>query len=445
MSISEIEEVLPRHQEIANGTKSEFNVAFDLMDNRFVSVYVGSEKLNSGYNVDIENRKIIFDSAPANGELVTIVRVVPVTWESKLHGALNSEGINSILTHIIASVQTVKEEVSRAIKSNIYDPYDGGQASKFFLEQLIDAQDILNRSENTLRLVNLANQTALNNIESARLGALSDIQGSVDAAAESEVNAEAHAVAAKLSEDNAKASEVKAKQIADSIVNDSANADLSNLTSAGQAKFDAKQNKLTAGTGLEIVGNIINNTQTSAEWGNIGGDIGSQFDLITMFLNKLDKKGGEITGDLDVYGSFETLGSIYSRGTTLTVEKSNGDSWVLNTGQGGVYQLGFTFTGGGGYYSQYNFKYDLITSDTETIISNTNRGNSYGCNIKLTSSTSEKYGEISLNADQAKAPNPETKSIENIATTLWVNNKHQLANNGLPSNPDSNVYYYIPE
>lgn len=45
----------------------------------------------------------------------------------------------------------------------------------------------------------------------------------------------------------------------------------------------------TAGTGIEITaGNIINNTQTSAEWGNITGDIGDQTDLQTALSGKAD-------------------------------------------------------------------------------------------------------------------------------------------------------------
>lgn len=40
-----------------------------------------------------------------------------------------------------------------------------------------------------------------------------------------------------------------------------------------------KQNKLTAGTGIKIENNTISNTQTSAEWGNIQGDITAQEDL----------------------------------------------------------------------------------------------------------------------------------------------------------------------
>lgn len=39
------------------------------------------------------------------------------------------------------------------------------------------------------------------------------------------------------------------------------------------------QSKLSAGTGIEIVDGVINNTQTSAEWGKITGNITEQTDL----------------------------------------------------------------------------------------------------------------------------------------------------------------------
>lgn len=56
---------------------------------------------------------------------------------------------------------------------------------------------------------------------------------------------------------------------------------LSNLDELGQAKFEAKQDKLTAGTGIDITNNVISNTQTSAEWGNIQGTLSNQTDLQT--------------------------------------------------------------------------------------------------------------------------------------------------------------------
>ena len=75
-------------------------------------------------------------------------------------------------------------------------------------------------------------------------------------------------------------------------------------------KFDAKQNKLTAGdniaisednvisatdttytagVGISIENGVISNTQTSAEWGNITGTLSEQTDLKNVLDTKVDK------------------------------------------------------------------------------------------------------------------------------------------------------------
>ena len=51
------------------------------------------------------------------------------------------------------------------------------------------------------------------------------------------------------------------------------------ISTATQNALNAKQNTLTAGTGISIVNDVISNTQTSAVWGNIAGDIDDQSDL----------------------------------------------------------------------------------------------------------------------------------------------------------------------
>ena len=58
-------------------------------------------------------------------------------------------------------------------------------------------------------------------------------------------------------------------------------------------KVDTKQDKLTAGTGIKIENNVISNTQTSAEWGNIQGDITAQEDLQNTLNTKVDKVEGK--------------------------------------------------------------------------------------------------------------------------------------------------------
>ena len=55
--------------------------------------------------------------------------------------------------------------------------------------------------------------------------------------------------------------------------------------------------KYTAGTGISISNNVISNTQTSAEWGNITGDVENQTDL-TEYIKSKSGGGGLLPGFL---------------------------------------------------------------------------------------------------------------------------------------------------
>lgn len=68
---------------------------------------------------------------------------------------------------------------------------------------------------------------------------------------------------------------------------------------ATKTDLNGKQNTLTAGEGISIVGNVISNTQTSAEWGKVTGTLSSQTDLQGALDAKADdsavvhKAGGD--------------------------------------------------------------------------------------------------------------------------------------------------------
>ena len=69
--------------------------------------------------------------------------------------------------------------------------------------------------------------------------------------------------------------------------------DIKQSVSDLSTKVDTKQDKLTAGTGIKIENNVISNTQTSAVWGNIQGDITAQEDLQNTLNTKVDKVEGK--------------------------------------------------------------------------------------------------------------------------------------------------------
>lgn len=72
---------------------------------------------------------------------------------------------------------------------------------------------------------------------------------------------------------------------------------------------NTKQDTLTAGTGIDITNNVISNTQTSAEWGNIQGDITDQTDLVSALGTKQDVIDSSHKLDYDLLSNTPTIPS----------------------------------------------------------------------------------------------------------------------------------------
>lgn len=92
-----------------------------------------------------------------------------------------------------------------------------------------------------------------------------------------------------------------------------------------QSLETSKQDNLTAGTGIEITeDNVINNTQTSAEWGNVQGNIEDQTDLQNVLESKQDVI--DSSNKLD-YSLLDNTPSIPSKTSDLT----NDSGFIDNT------------------------------------------------------------------------------------------------------------------
>lgn len=83
----------------------------------------------------------------------------------------------------------------------------------------------------------------------------------------------------------------------------------------------------TAGTGIDITGGVISNTQTSAEWGNISGNLSDQTDLKTALDSKANSssiptKISDLTNDSNFIETSQTSGLIKNDGTIDTTSYS---------------------------------------------------------------------------------------------------------------------------
>lgn len=203
--LNSIQDILPRLQEIADGNKTAFVADFPLLDQNFVLVYLNDSKSESGFSVDSGNNTVTFDTAPESGTIVTIVRAVPTSWEDtgNSRGAMDKDAFDRIFTFLVCKMQTLKEELSRCLKTPIYSDKSGEQLSEFFLTQLTDALDVLDRAQDSLSLIQSTSSSALSSINDALDNALSQINAKVSAADASADKAEQEANRAQTIVDSA--------------------------------------------------------------------------------------------------------------------------------------------------------------------------------------------------------------------------------------------------
>ena len=110
--------------------------------------------------------------------------------------------------------------------------------------------------------------------------------------------------------------------------------DISDLVTKEELQEDlsTKQDSLIAGEGISIVDNVISNTQTSAEWGNVQGDIQEQTDLIDLIDTKIDIEAtARENNDLLLQNGINTLNDdltseISNRGTADGILQNNIDT-----------------------------------------------------------------------------------------------------------------------
>ena len=141
-----IQDILPRYQEVANGSKTVFTFPFDVLRNEFIEVYVDSAKVTSGWTLSASNKTVTFGVAPVAGKVITIYRNIPVEWVTNL-GTASSASIGEAITYLVAQIQTIKEGLSRAIQTRIIDTDKGEDISDDYINSLGQATSLYGQCE----------------------------------------------------------------------------------------------------------------------------------------------------------------------------------------------------------------------------------------------------------------------------------------------------------
>ena len=176
---------------------------------------------------------------------------------------------------------------------------------------------------------------------------------------------------------------------------------------ATKTDLNGKQNTLTPGEGISIVGNVISNTQTSAEWGKVTGTLSSQTDL----QNALNAKANNTdtvhtTGDETIGGIKTFTSSVLVNGVNNYVELSNPNSKTPTL-------TAFVRRTTASNAAFDSMAFGLLDSTTET---------------KEYKSAVQVCYDADNNKQWVTVPQPEDGDDSNaVATTAWVNTAIEAA------------------
>ena len=149
-----IEDALPRKTVIADGSLTEITLDFPLFSEEFMLVYLNDTKAE-GFSVDLAENKVVLGSAPEQGTVINVVRVLPISYTTILkdRGAMSPSNWDSLMVEIVAKMQTLKEAISRTIQLPIYTNSTGEAYAEEFFNAFNKAMSALSESEKNLIMI----------------------------------------------------------------------------------------------------------------------------------------------------------------------------------------------------------------------------------------------------------------------------------------------------
>jgi len=117
-----INNVTPKVQYTGNGSTVSFPYSFAIFDDSDMVVYLGDAIITTGYTVSgagqTEGGAVVFDTAPADGVKITLLRSVPIERVTDFQegGTFRPKNINDEFDRQTAFVQQVQETLDRAVK-----------------------------------------------------------------------------------------------------------------------------------------------------------------------------------------------------------------------------------------------------------------------------------------------------------------------------------------
>ena len=163
-----------------------------------------------------------------------------------------------------------------------------------------------------------------------------------------------------------------------------------NVSISNENVISATDTTYTAGTGIDITNNVISNTQTSAEWGNITGTLSDQTDLSTALSGKQDT----LTAGSNITISSGTISATDTTYESKTAASGGTDVSLCTTGEKYTWNNKSDFSGS---YNDLSNKptipdelADLSDDSTHRVVTDTEKNTWSGKQDALVSGTNIK-------------------------------------------------------
>lgn len=285
-----IPDITPVNTWSGNGVTTEFDFDFLINKDSELQVLHTSEngiqtelKLNQDYTIDeIGCESGSYITFPILGSLynvlgpdekISLVLNIPIAQTSPFgtSSKLNMKSLEYALDYIVRLIQIESRKADRAVK-------------------IQEGSDIT-----PVELINSLKQSEVNSKEYAKTATEKALEAkaSADSAkAQADISTSKATIATEKAQEvvertnEALAEITTQKETSKDAVKAEGDIQVARVQTEGANYATKAEATYTAGTGISIENNVISNTQTSAEWGNIEGNIESQTDLINYVSSK---------------------------------------------------------------------------------------------------------------------------------------------------------------
>lgn len=242
--------IKPRIRFIADGNVKEFLFGFVIFENENLDVYIDDTIVASGFSIeqnsDGKGGKVIFDTAPQNGRIITLIRNLEFkrTSDFQESGAFRAKVINHELDYQVASLQQLDEKIGRTVT---FPPYAPTQLDVSLPMPEAGKAIVWNKDGNSLENSIVAINEVISHIDSSLDSCADEVnnakgfaeqaeQSALDAAASAEDAAQSAldaAASATNSANSANSASASAEEIA-ALYENKINLNLDNISAAGK-------------------------------------------------------------------------------------------------------------------------------------------------------------------------------------------------------------------